>query len=431
MKCTITKIEKITGTVVVPSSKSESIRALVFALLTSGTSKIENILACEDTKTAIKVCKELWAKITRSGNAIIVQSIGVPKLRVGKKIETGDSGITTRFILPTLGFRKDFETPIIFICGSQMRNRPIGSLVSALNSLGMNITFKNKEGFCPLKVSGELIGGKATIEGITSQYLSALLISLPLAQIDSEITVKDLHERPYIEMTLRWLDMFKIKYSHKRYRSNDVFTIFGKQKYSSFRQAIPGDFSGASSLIAAGCLTEGKVVLKGLDMRNSQGDKKLLAILKKMGADIRVKKEMIEIYGGKELKGITIDANDIPDLLPVLAIVGTFAAGKTKITNVAQARIKETDRIKSMCEGLKKLGARVEEHKDGLTVYKSSLYGSKVNGYKDHRTVMAFVVAGTIAEGETQVSNAEAVQKTFPKFYQSINAIGAKIKLTK
>ncbi len=414
-----------------PSSKSESIRALIFALLSKGTTEIKNFLDSEDTEAAFQVAKELGVQLNRSSGRLTITSAGTPIRKTFKKINTGNSGVTTRFILPVLGLRENNEQPVIFDCGEQMRARPITSLVNALNHLGMSITFLNEENQCPLLVEGALEGGTASVDGITSQYLSALLISLPLARKDSVITVKNLHERPYVEMTLSYLKSFGISYSHMRRSGSDVFKIKGGQKYRSFKKTIPGDFSSASSFIAAGCLIEGKLVLEGLDMKSSQGDKRLIEILKKMGADIKISKTKIIITGGKQLTGISIDANDIPDLVPALAIVATKARGKTKIYNVAQARLKETDRIRSMSLGLRRMGARVEEHKDGLTVYESELHGASVRGFNDHRTVMAFTVAGMLAEGKTTISDAEAVNKTFPKFFRSIKSLGAKVLLKK
>ncbi len=314
-----------------------------------------------------------------------------------------------------------------------MRKRPIISLVNALNNLGMKVTFLNKHGTFPLRVQGILLGGEASVDGITSQYLSALLLSLPHALYDSVIKVKSLHERPYVEMTLQYLDSCGVSYSHHRIKNTDIYKIKGQQKYSGFKKKISGDFSSASCFIIAGCLIKGKVILGGLDMNSSQGDKKLVEILKKMGADIKILKtqKRIIINGGKKLIGRSIDANSIPDLVPALAVIGTYAEGSTKIYNVPQARLKETDRIKSMSLGLRRMGAKVEEFKDGMLVSKSILKGSKIKGFDDHRTVMAFTVAGMMAEGITTISNAEAVNKTFPEFYQSMRDIGANIKLIK
>lgn len=448
MKYIIEKTKKLNGAQTAPGSKSETIRALVLALLSKGKSEIKNFLDCEDTRTALEVCKDLGAQVTRKSGRIIIKSSGLPiKMKTRQslrhhcldsalgsvKINTGNSGITTRFILPLLGLRENSDLPIIFDCGDQMRKRPIVPLVESLNNLGMKIIFLEKNGNCPLLVRGSLAGGATSVDGITSQYLSALLLSLPLAPSNSIITVKNLHERPYVEMTLQFLKNSGISFSHKKIKNTDIYKIQGRQKYSGFKKSISGDFSSASCLLSMGCLIPGEIILEGFDMKSPQGDKKLIEILQKMGADISVSKtkakEKIRIRGGKKLTGISIDANNIPDLVPALAVVGTQAKGKTKIYNVAQARIKETDRIKSMSLGLARMGAKVEEHKDGVTVYESALAGHAVNGFGDHRTVMALAVAGMIAEGKTTVVGAEAVHKTFPNFYQLVKALGANIKL--
>ena len=431
MKYIITKTEEMNGTQIVPGSKSETIRALVFSVLSEGISEIKNFLNCDDTETALRVLKDIGVHTSRQPNKVIIKSAGLPIKTKINKINTGNSGITTRFILPMLGLRENNDLPVIFDCGEQMRMRPIISLVNALNNLGMNITFLKKHGTYPLSVKGALAGGTTSVDGTISQYLSALLLSLPLAPSDSIITVKNLHERPYVEMTLQYLDSLGVSYSHRKVKNTDIYKIKGNQKYFGFKKNISGDFSSASCLIVAGCVIKGKIVLEGLNMKSSQGDKKLIEILQKMGADIRISKTKITIIGGKKLIGVSIDANNIPDLVPALAVIATRASGKTKIYNVAQARLKETDRIRSMSLGLRRMGARVEEHKDGLTVYESVLTGSTIQGFDDHRTVMAFVIAGMIADGKTTVNDAEAVNKTFPNFYQLIKALGANIKLEK
>ena len=431
MKYTITKTKEINGIQSIPCSKSETIRALVFSVLSEGTSEIKNFLNCDDTETALRVLKDLNVHTTRQSNKVIIKSAGLPIKIKTNKINTGNSGITTRFMLPILGLRENNDLPVIFDCGKQMRMRPIISLVNALNNLGMNIAFLKKHGTYPLIVKGALVGGATSVDGNISQYMSALLLSLPLAPSDSILTVKNLHERPYVEMTLHFLDSLGVSYSHEKVKNTDIYKIKGRQKYFGFKKKISGDFSSASCLIVAGCLIKGKIVLEGLDMESSQGDKKLIEILQKMGADIEISKTKIVIRGGKKLTGTAIDANNIPDLVPALAVIATKATGKTKIYNVAQARLKETDRIRSMSLGLRRMGARVEEYKDGLTVYESALIGCTVRGFDDHRTVMAFVIAGMIADGKTTVTDAEAVNKTFPNFYQLIKALGANIKLKK
>ncbi|MEK7067781.1 MAG: 3-phosphoshikimate 1-carboxyvinyltransferase, partial [Patescibacteria group bacterium] len=279
--------------------------------------------------------------------------------------------------------------------------------------------------------SGKLRGGKAEVDGTTSQYLSALLFALPLAENDSEITVKKLNERPYAEMTARWLEDQAIEYRWEKKNGYDVIFIKGRQKYHSFKKIIPGDFSSASYLIAAGVLRGEEVRVQGLDFGDPQGDKRLVEIFKKMGADIQYKNNELVIHGGKKLSGRRIDCNDIPDMVPTLAIIATQATGRTELFNAPQARLKETDRIHSICDGLTRLGARVEELEDGLIVYESALIGAEVKGYNDHRTVMALALAGLIAKGTTKIDTAESISKTFPNFVVLMRKLGAKIEMVK
>ncbi|MBS0349580.1 MAG: 3-phosphoshikimate 1-carboxyvinyltransferase [Proteobacteria bacterium] len=412
-----------------PSSKSQNIRALFFALLAGGQSTLHNILVSEDMIDAVRVCRSLGAEINQQANKLTIKSSGLPLPKIAHAIFSGNSGITTRFALPLLGYRDQVNKPVVFDCGEQMRARPIQTLVAALTNLGMSIEYIEKHGSFPLKVTGRLRGGRTEVGGLSSQYLSALLIAAPCAESDSEIIVKNLHERPYMEMTLNWLKQQNIQYRHEQSGDHDLFIINGQQHYQPFEKSITGDFSSASYLIAAGALLGGTVELQGLDMRDPQGDKRLVEILQQMGADIRIEPSKLIIAGGKPLRGITIDANDIPDLLPTLAVIGTQAEGHTAILNVAQARIKETDRIHSITQGLSRMGAKVQEHADGLTVYPCRLKGNSIQGYGDHRTVMAMSLAGLLAQGTTQIDDADAIEKTFPSFVKIMQSLGANMEL--
>jgi len=422
---TLTLMGKITP----PSSKSQTIRGLIFALLAKGRTTLNNILDSEDAQDAIRACQQLGARITTLNNQLIIDSVGLLLQESGQMVYTGNSGITTRFIAPLLGYRQHPQQAILLNCGEQMRARPIRPLVDALRNLGLTIEYVEQEGTCPLAISGRLLGGTTEVDGLSSQYLSALLIALPCADNNSQIIVQNLHERPYIEMTLQWLKAQKISYTHERKGSADLFNIIGKQGYQPFEKTITGDFSSASCLIVAATLTQGQVELTGLDMQDPQGDKRLVPILQEMGADITIEPTRLVIRGGKALTGMKIDANDIPDLLPALAVLGTQATGKTEICNVKQARIKETDRIHSMTEGLQRMGARVEEQADGMVIYQSKLQGASVRGYDDHRTVMSLAVAGLLAEGSTLIDDAQAIQKTFPTFIGMMGSLGANMEL--
>ena len=425
MNLIVQKTNELFGSATPPSSKSQNIRGLFFALLAKGRSTLLNVLDSEDMRDAIRVCQALGANITQHGTEIIVESTGLPFTKTVNAIYSGNSGITTRFALPLLGYRVNAAIPMVFDCGEQMRARPIKTLTDALQNLGLNIQYLGKPGSCPITVSGRLQGGKTSVDGLSSQYLSALLIALPCAEQDSEITVIDLHERPYVEMTLHWLAEQKIHYRHQGVGATDIFNIRGRQYYQPFQKTLTGDFSSASYLLAAGALLGNPIELHGMDMHDPQGDKRLVEILRAMGADITAEASRLVVRGGKPLSGMRIDANDIPDLLPTLAVIGTQASGKTTITNVKQARIKETDRIYSITQGLRQMGARVEEDEDGMTVYQSRLTGNQVNGFGDHRTVMALAVAGLLAEGSTIIDDAESINKTFPTFIDIMQSLGA------
>ncbi|PIQ69087.1 MAG: hypothetical protein COV91_00565 [Candidatus Taylorbacteria bacterium CG11_big_fil_rev_8_21_14_0_20_46_11] len=502
MKLVIRSTKEISGEATPPSSKSEMIRGLILATLAKGTSALKNPLHSQDTVDAIRACRGLGANIMVRTDRVIVESRGVP-LQSETTVNTGNSGVTTHFLLPVLGLRGEKARPVTLDCGDQMKARPVESLVSALQRLGMKLHVQPQRGkknisarpahgkgqairpSFPLQISSELFGGKAGVSGVSSQYLSALLMSLPCAKNDSVITVDNLEERPYVEMTEAWLNEQGIVYEHKKedlrfqikdlskttttsapprltdavhfshsedrtlkvlrssksslltpskevekksQATRDVYTIKGGQAYKPFIKMIPGDFSSASYLITAGVLFSGTVVLHGLDMQCPQGDKELVTILQKMGADIRIEGDTLTITGGKELTGMTIDANAIPDIVPTLAVIGTQATGTTEIVNVANARLKETDRLRSMTEGLSEMGGDITEHTDGLTVRKSVLHGASVKGYNDHRTVMALSLAGMLADGETLIDTAEAINKTFPNYVEMMRSLGAKMR---
>ena len=430
MNIFVQKTSVLNGKIVAPSSKSQSIRGMMLALLATGESTLINPLDSDDMQHAIAVCRQLGATVLVAEDRLMIRSQGLALQTDTLNLNSGNSGITTRFIMPILGLRQNTDRPIILDCGEQMRARPIQSLVNALRRLGLSIQYLGQEGQLPVRISAQLQGGVAEVDGITSQYLSALLIALPCAPMDSTITVNNLHERPYMEMTLQWLNEQNIQYHHHRTSECDIYHIKGHQTYQAFQQTIAGDFSSASYLIAAAAMTPGCVELSGLDMQDAQGDKRLIPILQAMGADIELTATGLIIQGGRPLTGLHIDANDIPDLLPTLAVIGTYAQGKTNITNVRQARIKETDRIHSMTTGLTRLGAKIEEYSDGMTVHQSQLHGSFVQGYDDHRTVMALAVAGMLATGTTRIDDGEAIHKTFPSFISLMRSLGAKMEMS-
>lgn len=424
----VTPSATLAGIATPPSSKSQTIRALLFALMAQGKSEIIAPLspAAEDVAAAIGVIRQAGAQVEIADNRFIINSPGIAACNA-HAIHTGNSGITTRFIMAILGLRKN-ATPLLLDCGSQMQARPNNSLIQALQDLGMSIHSVHADKALPATLSGQLLGGKTTLSGITSQYLSALLMALPMAPHSSTLIIEDLRERPYVAMTLEWLDNQQMIYQHEETDTTDIFTIAGGQNYQPFTTQITGDYSSASYLIAAAVLRGDKVRIENLHQHDTQGDKQLLSILQSMGATIHHSYNSIEIDSCRSLTGCTIDASDIPDLLPTLAVIATQAQGETHLINVPQARLKETDRIQSMSEGLTRMGASIVTTKDSMHIKSSVLKGATVKGYDDHRTVMALAVAGMVAKGETLITDASAINKTFPTFTDTMQSLGAHIE---
>lgn len=424
MNLIVNKTEKLAGEIQIPASKSHTIRAIVIASLANGTSKIINPLFSDDTKAAINGCKALGAKIEKKDNNLIIGGFNGNPKEPKEKLGMLNSGTSINMLASVAALGR-FK--VTLDGDSSLRKRPVQPLLDALKNLGANAISTNNNLCPPIEIHGPIKGGKTEVDCKSSQYLSSLLISCPLVQNETAIHAKNICEMPYIKMTLKWLDELNIKYENKNL---EHFKIYGKQEYKAFEKSIPADWSSAAFPICAAAITNSDVTIKGLDINDTQGDKKIIKYLKNMGANISInnKNNKIRIIG-TELNGTKIDLNETPDLLPVMAVVACFAKGTTKLVNVAHARIKETDRIKVMHDELKKLGADITELKDGLIISHKPLKGNFVNGHSDHRVVMALSLAGLISEGRTTIGTAESVSVTYPGYFESMKALGANLEV--
>jgi 3-phosphoshikimate 1-carboxyvinyltransferase len=416
----IVEKSELTGKVPVPASKSHTIRALVIASLADGVSTIRSPLMSQDTESAIRVFRALGAKI-EVGEDWVVTGTGGNIAEPIDQVDVGNSG-TTLYIAMSTAALGGGRT--IFTGDAQTRSRPAGPLIKSLNDLGAEVSSIGGNGMAPLEVKGKLKGGRTSIECPTSQYLTSLLLSCPLVKGDSEIEVTQLFEQPYVEMTLAWLDEQGIEYERDGFSR---FRIKGGQKFKAFDKTVPADFSSATFFLCAGAIAGHDVCVQGLDMNDSQGDSEVVAYLLGMGAMTILNNDAIHV-SKSGMHGIAIDMNSTPDALPAMAAMACFAGGETKLQNVPQARLKETDRISVMCKELRKMGADIEEMDDGLIVRESKLTGAKVDGHDDHRVVMALAVAGLAAEGTTVIDKAESVAVTFPNFMELMQNIGANIR---
>lgn len=422
MKLSVSK-HVISGAVSVPGSKSHTIRALVIATLAKGTSIIKSPLVSADTLSSLSAASALGAWIKRGDDSVwTISGTGGNLLPPAGTINMGNSGTGIKLFaaMASLSPHK-----IAFDGDDSLRSRPMNPLLEALALLGVK-SLAAEGGKCPFHVQGPMQGGQTLVEGKSSQYLSALLLSAPLAPNDSVIIVDHLNEVPYVDITLDWLRRQQIEF--RRTPDYSRFEIPGKQMFKPFSVQIPGDFSSACFPMVAAAVTGGALTLDNLDFKDAQGDQKVIDYLIQMGAKITRTENGIQLKAGTKLKAVELDLNDTPDALPILCVAAACAQGRSVFKNVAQARIKETDRIHCMRVELEKMGIQVEEFEDGLAVTGGKLHGAVVDSYLDHRIAMSLAVAGLAVEDpqETMViDGAECISVTYPGFFRDFKALGA------
>jgi 3-phosphoshikimate 1-carboxyvinyltransferase len=416
----ISNASKLTGSIDIPGSKSHTIRAVAIATMAEGKSTLRKALLSDDTQSALKAAEAFGAIVNNDGDTLTIEGIGNKKIPDDVFIDVGNSGTTLRIFTAIAAL---YNKPVKFDGDHSVRQRIMTPLFDALKNLGVKIVSNEEK--CPFTVTGPILGGTTTVDGISSQFLTALLFSTPLAENDSEIIVENLHEKPYVSITLDWLDRQNIKYVSK---GLDWFKVYGRQKFKAFDARIAADFSSATFAVCAAAITRSEITITGLDFKDHQGDKAVFGYLSQMGLEIKYGADCVTVKGGV-LKGTELDINDTPDALPALAATACFAKGKTILTNVKQARLKECDRIAAMAAELSKMGAKIQELPDGLIIEGSPLTGTEVHGYHDHRMVMALALAGMGAKGETLIDTAEATSVTYPSFVEDYKQLGANFLL--
>ncbi len=411
VKCTPSVIS---GTIRAISSKSHAHRVLICAALSQNRTKIYCNVMSKDIAATIDCLKSMGTEISVDGDIITV----IPKSFNAKAdIDCNESGSTLRFLMPLVSALGIDTT----ISGSgRLPQRPISPLKEEMEQKG--VTFHTDSKF-PLHLTGKLKSGEYEIQGnISSQFITGLLFALPLLDGDSKIKlIPPVESKSYIDITISVVRQFGIEIEEKE----NLYIIKGNQKYISPEEMkVEGDWSNASFFLCAGALNEKGVTVTDLDMNSPQGDKKIIEILKSMGADVKISGNEITVKKN-ELKGVTVDASDIPDLVPIISVVATACKGDTKITNAGRLRIKESDRIKSVVDMLSSVGADAEETTDGIIIRGGkTLAGGIVNGYNDHRIVMSASILSCLCEKDVIVTDGNAVEKSYPDFFADFNKMG-------
>lgn len=413
---------KLQGSVTLPSSKSHTLRAILFASLAEGTSQIDHFLPSPDTTAMIEAILLLGATVQVQNQTLFIQGFAGKPKAPSQEIDCGNSGLVLRLIgaLAALSPHKTILTGDASI----RHNRPVKPLLDGLLQLGASATSLLNNDHAPIEVAGPFTKRSATIDGEDSQPVSALLIAAAFAPQATELHVVNPGEKPWIDMTLDWLKKLGISYQMK---DHTYYRLEGSSKIEPFHYSVPGDFSTAAFPIAAALLTQSEITIHNVDMHDIQGDKAIIPLLEKMGASFLIQNKTLTVKKSSQLTGMKIDINSIIDALPILAVIGCFAKGTTEIVNGAIARKKESDRISCIARELKKMGAKVEEKPDGLIVHTSQLHGATLQSHNDHRLALSLSVAALAAKTPSKIEQTECIAKTYPNFPQSFQNLGAKI----
>lgn len=399
-----------------PPSKSYTQRALIVASLARGKSIIKNPLFSDDTNYMISALKQFGISIVKKGVDLIVYGTNGNLKSPDKPVFVGNAGTAMRFLS---AFASLADGKVVIDGDKMMQQRPILDLLNALGQLGVKSESSN--GCPPIKIYGSsFIGGNAKLKGnISSQYLSSILMCAPYAKKAVTISVAgNLTSKPYINITLDVMKNFGVDVKNLNYKK---FTIKINKKYKPRAYKIEGDASSASYFFAAAAITKGKVMVKNINPCSKQGDIKFLELLKRMGCGVRKGKGFVEVKG-ESLKSIDVDMNNMPDIVPTLAVTSVFADGITAIRNVANLRYKETDRLRALAFELRKIGANVEELQDGMVIKRKRLQKAVIETYNDHRMAMSFAVAGLAISG-IRIKNPNCVAKSFPDFWEKFNLL--------
>lgn len=405
----------IKGEVKAPASKSMTQRAIAAALLADGQSVIHNPSYCDDSLAAMSIAVGLGARIEPQASEMKITGSAILK---EPKLNCGESGLAVRMFSPIAAL---YPVEITMSGANSLKKRPMIMIEEALIQFGVKC--RTSSGFLPLTIHGPLKGGKCEIDGsVSSQLLTGLLMALPLASKDSEIKVKNLKSKPYIDMTIQILKSFGIAIENDDY---NVFSIKGNQKFIPGHYTVEGDWSGGAFLLVAGAIN-GQLIVSGLRNDSRQSDMAVLEALEKAGANMKIGENQIEITKS-DLSAFEFDATESPDLFPPLVALASYCKGISVIRGVSRLKYKESDRAKTLQEEFGKLNIKIEIREDLMSITGGQPQGGKVESHDDHRIAMALAVTSLRSTGNVYIRDSQCVAKSYPGFYDDFRRLGAKV----
>ena len=422
-KLTLSPIQKISGNLVLPGSKSLSNRILLLSMLAEGKTEIQNLLDGDDVRRMVEALETLGIQLeeNRAENLITVSGTSgiIPVKEATLMLGNAGTAIRPLTAAMTLGHGRFVLDGV-----QRMRERPIIDLVNGLSQLGANLRCINGTDCPPVEVIADgLPGGITRLSGaISSQYLTAILLAAPYADKEVQIEITDkLVSVPYVEMTLRLMQSFGVSVNHENFR---LFHIPRQTYRSPGNIFVEGDASSASYFLAGAAITKGTVTVKGCGTDSLQGDARFAEVLEKMGAKVEWEPQQVKLTGNS-LNGIDVDMNQMPDAAMTLAVMALFASGPTAIRNIYNWRVKETERLQAVSTELRKLGAEVEEGYDYLVIQPpEQIRKAEIDTYDDHRMAMAFSLAAC-GESPMTINNPGCVSKTFPDYFEVLDGLCA------
>ncbi len=405
--------KKLSGEVQVPSSKSAAHRAIIAAAIAKGESRIDNVTLCDDIEATLSAISALGCKATQKDGCITVTGIDVPTQSA--VIDCRESGSTLRFMIPVAAA---YGTSARFVGKGRLPHRPIEDIISALTPAGVHFN-RPENSYLPLNISGKLDNSDVYIAGnVSSQYLTGLLFAKSIT--GGKIALKtQLESAAYVSMTCQMIERFGGKVEI----NDGEYTLSGT--LSSTNIAVEGDWSAAAFFFEAAALGS-SVSLIGLSPDSRQPDKACLDVFSKMGVGICYENGVYSLTPAKHLVATDMDASQCPDLVPAVAVAMAFAKGTSTIYNAARLRIKESDRLESVANGLKALGIETKLEKDKITIFGGKGHGGTVDSANDHRIAMAFACAASAVDGEIIIKDAHSVSKSYPNFFEVYNSLGGK-----
>lgn len=411
MKTTIHK-GRIAGSITAPASKSYAQRAVAAALLAGGETTLTHLDLCNDTRAALDVARRLGASVSHEGTTYTIRGGLNP---VSTKLNIGESGLATRLFTPIASL---CHMPITINGEGSILRRPIEMMEEPLQALGVEVI--SNGGYLPISVKGPMRGGEIHVDGsLSSQFITGLLMALPLSPNDTVLHVENLKSRPYVDMTIDLAARFGVAIEHNNY---EQFYIAGGQHYTPCTYNIEGDWSGASCLLVAGA-TAGSITIRNLNHISLQADLAIIEALARAGAEIITTNSSVTVHGGP-LHAFEFDATDCPDLFPALAVLAASCEGTSVLTGTQRLTYKESNRAETIAEVFGRLGIGVDlSEENTMRITGGPVSSAVVDSHNDHRIAMAAAVAALSSDDSVVIEGADAADKSYPNFWNDLDTL--------